>query len=41
MEIDRYRALVASPLRVWCDVADEARGAEFAAQLWGLMTSDQ
>ena len=41
MEIDRYRALVASPLRVWCDVADEPRGTEFAAQLWGMMTSDQ
>lgn len=28
------RATIAQPVRVWCDLHDEQRGAEFAAQLW-------
>jgi DNA-binding transcriptional ArsR family regulator len=27
-------AIVASPIRVWCDLHSERRGTEFAAQLW-------
>lgn len=27
-------AVVASPVRVWCDLRSERRGTEFAAQLW-------
>ena len=29
-----WTATVANPLRTWCDVRDEPRGMEFAAQLW-------
>jgi MarR family len=32
---DVWTATVAHPLRVWCDLRDEERGREFAAQLWG------
>lgn len=31
-------ATVAHPVRVWCDLHSETRGAEFAAQLWGTIT---
>lgn len=31
---DEWTATVAHPLRVWCDLHGEARGREFAAQLW-------
>lgn len=30
-------ATVAHPVRVWCDLRSERRGAEFAAQLWGAV----
>ena len=32
---DELTAMVAHPLRVWCDLHAEQRGSEFAAQLWG------
>jgi len=32
---DDLTAVVAHPLRVWCDLHDEQRGSEYAAQLWG------
>jgi hypothetical protein len=32
---DELTAMVAHPLRVWCDLRGEQRGSEFAAQLWG------
>lgn len=31
---DEWTASVAHPLRVWCDLRSDQRGAEFAAQLW-------
>lgn len=31
---ERSHAIVASPIRVWCDLRSERRGTEFAAQLW-------
>lgn len=31
---DAWTASIAHPLRVWCDLRGEQRGAEFAAQLW-------
>lgn len=31
---DTWTASIAHPLRVWCDLQGEQRGAEFAAQLW-------
>lgn len=33
--LDELTAMVAHPLRVWCDLHGEQRGSEFAAQLWG------
>jgi DNA-binding transcriptional ArsR family regulator len=33
-EFEKYTAIVAQPLRTWCDVREEPRGREFAAQLW-------
>jgi DNA-binding transcriptional ArsR family regulator len=33
-----WTAAVAHPVRVWCDLHSESRGAEFAAQLWGAIT---
>lgn len=32
-----YSALIAPPIRVWCDLDEEPRGTEFAAHLWELM----
>lgn len=32
---DELAAIVAHPVRVWCDLHGEQRGSEFAAQLWG------
>ena len=32
---DELTAIVAHPLRVWCDLHGEQRGSEFAEQLWG------
>jgi DNA-binding MarR family transcriptional regulator len=36
---DEWSASVAHPIRVWCDLRSEQRGSEFAAQLWGAITS--
>ena len=33
-EFEGSRAVVAQPVRVWCDLHSEQRGTEFAAQLW-------
>ena len=34
---DEWTASIAHPLRVWCDLHSDERGAEFAAQLWGAI----
>jgi hypothetical protein len=36
---DELTAMVAHPVRVWCDLHAERRGSEFAAQLWGGISS--
>ena len=36
---NEWSASVAHPVRVWCDLQSEQRGSEFAAQLWGAITS--
>lgn len=33
----KYTALIAPPMRVWCDLDGEPRGTEFAAHLWEMM----
>lgn len=33
-DLDGRHAMIAHPFRVWCDLRDERRGTEFAAQLW-------
>jgi hypothetical protein len=38
VDVDGTEVTLASPMRIWCDIADEPRGSEFAAQLWGMMT---
>lgn len=38
LQLDDASAWVAHPLRVWCDLHDEERGAEFAAQMWGVVS---
>lgn len=38
LSLDEAHAWVAHPLRVWCDLHDEERGAEFAAQMWGAVS---
>jgi DNA-binding transcriptional ArsR family regulator len=35
---EEWTAMVAHPVRVWCDLHGEPRGAEFAAQLWGAVS---
>jgi DNA-binding transcriptional ArsR family regulator len=35
---DRWRARIAHPVRVWCDLHAEQRGTEFADQLWSRLT---
>ncbi|MCZ7535215.1 MAG: hypothetical protein M5T61_04230 [Acidimicrobiia bacterium] len=35
---EEWKATVAHPIRVWCDLRDEQRGDEFAAQMWGLIS---
>jgi predicted transcriptional regulator len=35
---DSWTAMVAHPLRVWCDLHGEERGSEFASQLWGKVS---
>lgn len=32
------QANISHPLRVWCDLHDEPRGEDFAAQLWGVVS---
>jgi DNA-binding transcriptional ArsR family regulator len=34
---EEWTATVAHPVRVWCDLHSEPRGADFAAQLWGAL----
>lgn len=34
---DERTAWIAHPLRVWCDLHDEQRGLEYAAQMWGAL----
>ncbi|MGH3401738.1 MAG: helix-turn-helix domain-containing protein [Streptosporangiaceae bacterium] len=38
---EEWTATVAHPVRVWCDLHSENRGAEFAAQLWGAITRER
>ncbi len=38
ISFEDWTATVADPVRVWCDLHSEKRGAEFAAQLWGVIT---
>lgn len=33
--MDDLTAWVSHPMRVWCDLHDEPRGTEYAAQMWG------
>jgi hypothetical protein len=35
---DDINAWVAHPLRIWCDLPDEQRGSEYAAQMWSVVT---
>lgn len=35
---DEWDATISHPLRVWCDLHDEPRGEDFAAQLWGAVS---
>ncbi len=37
---DEWTATVAHPVRVWCDLHGELRGADFAAQLWRSVGHD-
>ncbi len=37
---DDWTATVAHPVRVWCDLHGEPRGADFAAQLWRSVSHD-
>lgn len=37
-KFDQWEANVAHPLRVWCDLHDEPRGGDFAAQLWRVVS---
>lgn len=39
-EFEGSRAVIAQPVRVWCDLHTEQRGTEFAAQLWKEIESD-
>lgn len=39
LQLDALSARVAHPLRVWCDLHDEQRGSEYAAQMWGAVIS--
>ena len=38
-QFDDFTASVAHPLRVWCDLHDEQRGSEYAAQMWGAVVN--
>ncbi len=37
-KFDEWEANISHPLRVWCDLHDEPRGEDFAAQLWGVVS---
>lgn len=37
-QFDDLSAWVAHPLRIWCDLHDEQRGTEYAAQMWSVVT---
>ena len=37
MTSEASTATIAHPLRVWCDLRDEPRGVDFAAQIWGVI----
>jgi hypothetical protein len=39
--LDNWTAVVAHPLRVWCDLHGEERGRDFASQLWGEVSHAQ
>ncbi|MGI8791780.1 MAG: winged helix-turn-helix domain-containing protein, partial [Acidimicrobiales bacterium] len=39
VQFDDFTASVAHPFRVWCDLHDELRGSEYAAQMWGAVLS--
>lgn len=39
-EFGGSRAVIAQPVRVWCDLHSEQRGTEFAAQLWKEIASN-
>jgi hypothetical protein len=39
LRFDDLEAWVAHPLRIWCDLSDEQRGSEYAAQIWRVVTS--
>lgn len=39
VQFDDLTASVAHPLRVWCDLHDEQRGSEYAAQMWGAVVN--
>jgi len=39
VRFDDFTASVAHPLRVWCDLHDELRGSEYAAQMWGAVVN--
>lgn len=38
VDFDDMQAWVAHPLRVWCDLHDDRRGSEFAAQMWSMVS---
>lgn len=38
-QFDSWTAVVAHPLRVWCDLHAEERGRDFASQLWGKISN--
>ena len=38
VRFEEWTAIVAHPVRVWCDLHGEERGQEFAAQLWGAVS---
>ncbi len=38
LQFDEFSAWIAHPLRIWCDLHDEERGREYAAQMWGAVS---
>ena len=41
VHFEEWTAIVAHPIRVWCDLHGEERGQEFAAQLWGAVSDER